>query len=201
MVEAIKAGYPKVLDHIDSFIDGAAVKRVGDITFEFVKQYVDKVIAVHEGKVCTNMIELYQNEGLTIEPAGAMSVAALDQLTDIIKGKKVVCIISGGNNDISRYPEVIDRSLIYEGLKHYLIVEFAQKPGELLKFLQKVLGPNDDIIRFEYLKKTNKEFGPALVGIELLNKNDLEPLLERIKENNITYKNITHDDVLRKYFV
>src|SRR3989337_2028302 len=130
-----------------------------------------------------------------------MSVAVLDQVAELIKGKKVVCIISGGNNDISRYPEVIDRSLIYEGLKHYFIIEFAQKPGELLKFLQKVLGPNDDIIRFEYLKKTNKEFGPALVGIELLNKNDLEPLLHRIKENNITYKNITHDDVLRKYFV
>jgi threonine dehydratase len=201
MVEAIKAGYPKVLEHIDSFIDGAAVKKAGEITFEFVKQYVDKVIPVAEGKVCTNMIELYQNEGLTIEPAGAMSVAALSQVADLIAGKKVVCIISGGNNDISRYPEVIDRSLIYEGLKHYFIIEFAQKPGELLKFLQKVLGPNDDIIRFEYLKKTNKEFGPALVGIELSNRNDLEPLLERIRENNITYKNITHDDVLRKYFV
>ncbi|QHT71582.1 threonine ammonia-lyase IlvA [Rhodocytophaga rosea] len=201
MVEAIKAGYPKVLEQIDSFIDGAAVKKAGEITFEFVKQYVDKVIPVAEGKVCTHMIELYQNEGLTIEPAGAMSVAALSQVADLIAGKKVVCIISGGNNDISRYPEVIDRSLIYEGLKHYFIIEFAQKPGELLKFLQKVLGPNDDIIRFEYLKKTNKEFGPALVGIELSNKHDLEPLLERIRENNITYKNITHDDVLRKYFV
>lgn len=201
MLEAIKAGYPKILDKIDNFIDGAAVKKVGELTFEFVKAYVDKIITVHEGKVCTSMIELYQNEGLTIEPAGAMSVAALDALSDSIKNKKVVCIISGGNNDISRYPEIIDRSLIYEGLKHYFIIEFAQKPGELLKFLQYVLGPNDDIIRFEYLKKTNKEFGPALVGIELSNKNDLEPLLNRIRDNNITYKNITHDDVLRKYFV
>ncbi len=201
MVEALKAGYPKTLEKIDNFIDGAAVKKVGDITFEFVKKYADKVIAVPEGKVCTNMIELYQSEGLTIEPAGAMSVAALDYLGDIIKGKKVVCIISGGNNDIARYPEVIDRSLIYEGLKHYFIVEFAQKPGELLRFLQKALGPTDDIIRFEYLKKTNKEFGPALVGIELSNKNDLEPLLERMREQNIVSKNITHDDVLRRYFV
>jgi threonine dehydratase len=201
MVEALKAGYPKTLEKIDNFIDGAAVKKVGDITFEFVKKYADKVIAVPEGKVCTNMIELYQSEGLTIEPAGAMSVAALDYLGDIIKGKKVVCIISGGNNDIARYPEIIDRSLIYEGLKHYFIVEFAQKPGELLRFLQKALGPTDDIIRFEYLKKTNKEFGPALVGIELSNKNDLEPLLERMREQNIVSKNITHDDVLRRYFV
>jgi threonine dehydratase len=201
MVEALKAGYPKMLDSIDNFIDGAAVKRVGDITFEFVKAYVDKVLAVPEGKVCTHMIELYQNEGLTIEPAGAMSVAVLDQLTDLISGRKVVCIISGGNNDIARYPEVIDRSLIYEGLKHYFIIDFAQKPGELLRFLQKVLGPNDDIIRFEYLKKTNKEFGPALVGIELTYRNDLEPLLERFRESNFAYKNITHDEVLRKYFV
>lgn len=201
MVEALKAGYPVNLDKIDNFIDGAAVKKAGDITFEFVKKYTTKVIAVAEGKVCTNMIELYQNEGLTIEPAGALSVAALDALQDQIHGKKVVCIISGGNNDIARYPEVIDRSLIYEGLKHYFIVEFAQKPGELLRFLQKVLGPNDDIIRFEYLKKTNKEFGPALVGIELSYKNDLEPLLERMREQNIVSKNITHDDVLRRYFV
>ncbi len=201
MVEALKAGYPVTLDKIDNFIDGAAVKKAGDITFEFIKKYADKVIAVPEGKVCTNMIELYQNEGLTIEPAGALSVSALDALQDVIKGKKVVCIISGGNNDIARYPEVIDRSLIYEGLKHYFIVEFAQKPGELLRFLEKVLGPNDDIIRFEYLKKTNKEFGPALVGIELSYKHDLEPLLERMREQNIVSKNITHDDVLRRYFV
>ncbi|HYG40189.1 MAG TPA: threonine ammonia-lyase IlvA [Cytophagales bacterium] len=201
MIEALKAGYPKILNTIDSFLDGAAVKKAGDITYEFVKEFVDKMIATHEGKVCTTMIELYQNEGIITEPAGAMAIAALDQCAEFIKGKNVVCIISGGNNDISRYPEVMERSLMYEGLKHYFLVEFAQKPGELLRFLQKVLGPNDDIIRFEYLKKTNQEFGPALVGIELTNKKDLQPLLERIKESDIKIKNITHDDVLRKYFV
>jgi threonine dehydratase len=201
MVEARKAGYPKVLERIDSFIDGVAVKKIGDLTYELIEKHVDTVIATAEGKVCTTMIELYQNEGLITEPAGALAVAALDQLTEDILGKKVVCIISGGNNDISRYPEVIDRSLIYEGLKHYLIVEFAQKPGELMRFLQKALGPNDDIVRFEYLKKTNKEFGPALVGIELTHKNDLEGLMQRIKENNMKCINITHDDMLRKYFV
>jgi threonine dehydratase len=201
MVEARKAGYPKVLERIDNFIDGVAVKKIGDLTFELIEKHVDTVIATAEGKVCTTMIELYQNEGLITEPAGALTVAALDQLTEDILGKKVVCIISGGNNDISRYPEVIDRSLIYEGLKHYFIVEFAQKPGELLRFLQKALGPNDDIVRFEYLKKTNKEFGPALVGIELTNKHDLEGLVQRLKENNMKCINITHDDMLRKYFV
>ncbi len=201
MIEALKAGYPKVLDKIDSFMDGAAVKKVGNLTFEFVRKYVDKVIAAPEGKTCTVMIELYQNEGLITEPAGAMSVAALEQLRDEIRGKKVVCIISGGNNDISRYPEVIDRSMIYEGLKHYFIVEFAQKPGQLLQFLGEVLGPNDDIVRFEYLKSTNREYGPALVGIELTNKNDLEALLQRMEERNILYKNIMQDDVLRKYLL
>ncbi len=201
MVESVKAGYPKVLERIDNFIDGVAVKKAGVITFEIIRQHVDKLIATAEGKVCTTMIELYQNEGIITEPAGALSIAALDQLADDIRGKKVVCIISGSNNDISRYPEVIDRSLIYEGLKHYFIVEFAQKPGELLRFLQYALGPTDDIVRFEYLKKTNKEFGPALVGIELTNRNDLEGLLNRMRENNITCINITHDDILRKYFV
>jgi threonine dehydratase len=201
MIEALKAGYPKILNNIDNFLDGAAVKKSGELTFEFVKKYVDRMVATHEGKVCTTMIELYQNEGIITEPAGAMAIAALDQVSDIISGKNVVCIISGGNNDISRYPEVMERSLMYEGLKHYFIVEFAQKPGELMRFLQKVLGPNDDIIRFEYLKKTNQEFGPALVGIELSNRNDLEPLLQRIRESDIKIKNITHDDVLRKYFV
>jgi threonine dehydratase len=201
MVEALKAGYPKVLDKIDSFMDGAAVKKVGNLTFEFVRKYVDKVIATPEGRTCTVMIDLYQNEGLIAEPAGAVSVAALDQLRDEIAGKKVVCIISGGNNDIARYPEVIDRSMIFEGLRHYFIVEFAQKPGQLLQFLQKVLGPTDDIVRFEYLKSTNREYGPALVGIELTNKSDLEALLQRMHDLNITYKNIMHDDVLRKYLM
>lgn len=201
MVEALKAGYPKVLDKIDSFMDGAAVKKVGNLTFEFVRKYVDKVIATPEGKTCTVMIELYQNEGLIAEPAGAVSVAALEQLRDEIAGKKVVCVISGGNNDIARYPEVIDRSMIYEGLKHYFIVEFAQKPGQLLQFLEKILGPNDDIVRFEYLKSTNREYGPALVGIELTNKNDLDSLLQRMNEYNITYRNVMQDDVLRKYLM
>lgn len=201
MVEALKAGYPKVLDKIDGFMDGVAVKKAGNLTFEFVRKYVDKVIATPEGKTCTVMIELYQNEGLIAEPAGAVSVAALEQLRDEIAGKKVVCIISGGNNDIARYPEVIDRSMIYEGLKHYFIVEFAQKPGQLLHFLEQVLGPTDDIVRFEYLKSTNREYGPALVGIELTNRNDLESLLQRMTESNIIYKNIMQDDVLRKYLM
>jgi threonine dehydratase len=165
-IAALKNKSPIALEKIDAFIDGAAVKRLGEKTFDIIKKNLVKVFAIPEGKVCTNMIELYQNEGVIVEPAGALSIAGLDSVKDEIQGKKVVCIISGGNNDISRYPEIMERSLIYEGLKHYFVIEFAQKPGQLQSFLH-LLGPNDDIVRFEYLKKTNKEFGPALVGIEL----------------------------------
>ncbi|AFD06946.1 threonine ammonia-lyase IlvA [Solitalea canadensis] len=201
MIAALKEGKPVRLESIDTFIDGAAVKQIGDLTFRLASENIDEFLTVHEGKVCTTMIELYQNEGIITEPAGALSVAALDKLAPQLKGKKVVCVISGGNNDIARYPEVIERSLIYEGLKHYFIVEFAQKPGELRNFLNDALGPNDDIVHFQYLKKTNKEFGPALVGIELASKADLEPLLFRFRQNHINYINVNDHEMLRKYLV
>lgn len=201
MVAALKEGKPVRLESIDTFIDGAAVKQIGDLTFRLASENIDEFITVHEGKVCTTMIELYQSEGIITEPAGALSVAALDKLAPQLKGKKVVCVISGGNNDIARYPEVIERSLIYEGLKHYFIVEFAQKPGELRNFLNDALGPNDDIVHFQYLKKTNKEFGPALVGIELASKSDLDPLLFRFRQNHINYINVNDHEMLRKYLV
>ncbi|MNS30708.1 L-threonine dehydratase biosynthetic IlvA [compost metagenome] len=201
MIAALKEGKPVRLESIDTFIDGAAVKQIGDLTFRLASENIDEFLTVHEGKVCTTMIELYQNEGIITEPAGALSVAALDKLAPQLKGKKVVCVISGGNNDIARYPEVIERSLIYEGLKHYFIVEFAQKPGELRNFLNDALGPNDDIVHFQYLKKTNKEFGPALVGIELASKADLDPLLFRFRQNHINYINVNDHEMLRKYLV
>lgn len=201
MVEAFREGGPVRLESIDPFVDGAAVRQVGSLPFNICSGLVDKVIATREGKVCSTMIELYQHEGIIAEPAGVLSVAALDQLDEDIRGKKVVCILSGGNNDLARYPEVIERSLIYEGLKHYFIIEFAQKPGQLRTFLNKVLGPDDDIVRFEYLKKTNKEFGPALVGIELSRARDLDPLLERFEAAQFRFRNVTNDDMLRKYFI
>lgn len=201
MVEALREGSPVRLDTMDPFIDGAAVRQVGAIPFHICSLFAERVIATREGKVCSTMIELYQQEGIIAEPAGVLSIAALDQLKDEIRGKKVVCILSGGNNDLARYPEVIERSLVYEGLKHYFIIEFAQKPGELRTFLNKVLGPDDDIVRFEYLKKTSKEFGPALVGIELSHPEDLEPLLERFRKENFRFRNVTNDDMLRKYFI
>jgi threonine dehydratase len=200
-VTALKAGKPVVLDKIDTFIDGAAVKCIGDITFAYIKKNVDKVIPIPEGAVCKEMIDMYQSEGIITEPAGALSVAGLEVMKEKIKGKTVVCIISGGNNDISRYPEIVERSLVYQGLKHYLIVEFAQKPGELKRFLEKGLGPNDDIVRFEYIKKTNKEKGPALVGIELSAKEDYEKLLKRMDKFEIKYRVISNDDLLYQYIV
>ena len=189
------------LEKIDTFVEGTAVGMVSELTLSLTKKYVDTVICVPEGKVCTTMIELYQSEGIVTEPAGALSVSALDFVKEKLKGKKVVCIISGGNNDIMRYQEILERSLVYQGKKHYFIIEFAQKPGQLKTFLNHVLGKNDDIVLFEYIKKSNKEKGPALVGIELKDKEDYEPLIERMEKNEINYKCIHSDDLLFNYLI
>jgi len=201
MYLSIKNNKLIALDAIDTFVDGAAVKQVGDLTFSICKKLVDKVLPVPEGLICSVMIELYQNEGIVTEPAGALSVSVLDLIKDKIKGKTVICILSGGNNDILRYPEIMERSLVYQGRKHYFIVEFAQKPGQLRNFVDKALGPTDDIVRFEYMKKTNKEKGPALIGIELRNKDDLMPLLIRMKEIELNYRILDTKDLLYQYLV
>jgi threonine dehydratase len=179
MTAALAAGHPVVLDAIDTFVDGAAVRRVGDTTFAVAAPLIDEVVTVDEGQVCSTMLALYQQDGVIAEPAGALAVAALDGLV-IAPGATVVCIVSGGNNDVSRYGEIVERSLVHEGLKHYFLVEFPQEPGALRRFLDEVLGPDDDIALFEYVKKNNRETGPALVGIELLRRDDLEPLLARM---------------------
>lgn len=199
-VEAIKLDQPTMLKTIDTFVDGAAVKKIGEKTFEIIKNNIEKVLTIPEGKVCTTIIELYQNEGIIAEPAGALSVASLDSIAEDIKGKTIICVISGGNNDISRYPEIMERSLMYEGLKHYFIIEFAQKPGQLKLFLNS-LGQNDDIVRFEYLKKTNKEFGPALVGIELQKREDYEPLLQKLTDLGFKFFKIDSNEMLYRYLV
>ena len=201
MTAAVKNGKIVSLEKLDTFVDGVAVRTGGEKTYEVVKKLVDYFFLVPEGKVCSTMIELYQNEGIVAEPAGALSIAALDFVKDKIKGKTVVCILSGGNNDILRYPEILEKSLTYEGRKHYFIVNFAQKPGQLRKLVESTLGPNDDIVRFEYIKKTNKETGPALVGIELADKNDLEPLIERINKTGVDYMRITSSDLLYSYLI
>lgn len=180
MRAALDAGGPVTLDSIDSFVDGAAVRRVGGYTFDIVQRLVDEVVSVAEGSVCSAMLELYQGDGIIAEPAGALAVAGLGVVGEIVPGSTVVCILSGGNNDVSRYGEIVERSLVHEGLKHYFLIEFPQEPGALRGFLDDVLGPTDDITVFEYVKKSNRETGPALVGIEIVALDDLAPLLERM---------------------
>jgi threonine dehydratase len=196
MYTSLKNGKVSTITQIDTFLDGTAVKTPGETTFKHCRKYLDKVELVKDGQVCVEMINLYQNEGIITEPSGALSLAALENMREEIKGKMVVCIVSGGNNDLLRYPEIVEKSLIYQGLKHYFIIEFAQKPGQLKRLVDKVLGPKDDIVRFEYIKKNDKEKGPALVGIELNSQDDYEPLIQRLKENEISYQVIDPDDPL-----
>ena len=201
MFESLRQGRVVTLPEIDTFVDGAAVKTVGQLTFDLCRQHLERVVVVPEGKVCTTVIELYQNEGIIAEPAGALAVAALDEVADLLRGRTAVCVLSGGNNDILRYPEIMERSLVYQGRKHYFIVEFAQKPGQLRQFVDRALGPTDDIVRFEYIKKTNKERGTALVGIELRDRADLEPLLRRMREIQLNCRRLGDEELLYDYLI
>jgi threonine dehydratase len=201
MHEALKAGEPVTLNEIDRFVDGAAVKRVGDLTFSICKDVLDGMHLVAEGKICTTILKLYNEDAIVVEPAGALSIAILDDFKDEIKGKNVVCIVSGSNNDIDRMQEIKERSLQHEGLKHYFLINFAQRPGALKEFVNNVLGPTDDITRFEYMQKTNKENGPALVGVELQSKDDYEMLVEKMESYRIKYTELNKDDTLFGYLV
>lgn len=201
MYEALKAGQPVTLESIDRFVDGAAVKRVGDITFSICKETLDDMHLVPEGKVCSTILKLYNEDAIVVEPAGALSIAALDDYADQIRGKKVVCVVSGSNNDIDRMQEIKERSLQYEGLKHYFLIRFAQRPGALKEFVNHVLGPGDDIVRFEYMQKHNKETGPALVGVELRSKEDYEALMENMARYHINYTELNKNDNLFGYLV
>lgn len=201
MKESILKGEVTTLNHIDPFVDGAAIKTVGTNTFNIVKDIVDDIVVVPEGKVCTTLLSLYNENAIVVEPTGALSIAALDTYADQIKGKTVVCVVSGGNNDIGRMQEIKERSKLYEGLQHYFIVQFPQRPGALREFLMEVLGPNDDISHFEYTKKNNRETGPALVGIELKDKEDYFPLIERIKTKGFLYREVNKDSTLFQMLV
>jgi threonine dehydratase len=201
MKEALKAGQPVVLDKIQRFVDGAAVKKVGDLTFELCKDVLIDMLLVPEGKVSSTILQLYNEDAIVAEPAGALTIAALDQYTEQIKGKKVVCILSGGNNDIDRMQEIKERSLSFEGLKHYFIVRFAQRPGALKEFVNDILGPNDDIVRFEFIQKNNKESGPALIGIELKSRDDFNSLIERMDNRKLNYTLVNQNENLFEYLV
>lgn len=197
--ESRKAGEVVTLEAIDSFVDGAAVRRVGEINFPILQEVLTENLLVPEGLVCRTMLELYNEDGLVVEPAGCLSVAALDQLGDL-KGKTIVCVIGGGNNDIARTAEIQERALLYEGLKHYYIIEFPQRAGALRDFLN-LLGPNDDITHFEYTKKHNRAIGPALVGIQLKSLNDRAGLEQRMEASGVTYNHINDQPMLFQMFV
>jgi threonine dehydratase len=189
MVAALASGAPVTLEDVDQFVDGAAVARAGALPYAALAAAGDMVsmTTIDEGAVCTAMLDLYQNEGIIAEPAGALSVAALMDASSegaIAQGSTVVCLISGGNNDVSRYGEVLERSLVHLGLKHYFLVDFPQEPGALRRFLDGVLGPNDDITLFEYVKRNNRETGEALVGIEMGSATDLDGLLTRMRTSD-----------------
>lgn len=201
MTKALEAGHPVTLASLDNFVDGAAVKKIGDLTFPICKEVLNDMRLVPEGKICTTILKLYNEDAIVVEPAGAMSITALDYFAEEIKGKNVVCIVSGSNNDIDRMQEIKERSLQYEGLKHYFLISFAQRPGALKEFVNNVLGPTDDITRFEYMQKTNKENGPALVGVELQTKDDYQLLIKNMKLLNINFKEINKSDGLFGYLI
>ena len=184
MTQSIKNNKNTALEYIEKFIDGAAVKRVGDLNFAICKENLHDMITVPEGKVCETILELYNKDAIVVEPAGALSISALDFYAKDIKGKNVVCVISGSNNDITRTPEIKERALLYANLKHYFIIKFPQRSGALKEFVVDILGKNDDITYFQYAKKTNRENGSAVVGIQLKSASDLEPLITKMKEQN-----------------
>jgi threonine dehydratase len=197
----VEHGGPVSLPDINRFVDGAAVKTVGKLTYELCRKVLDEMLTVAEGKVCTTILKLYNEDAIVVEPAGALSVAVLEACKDQIKGRKVVCVVSGGNNDIERMQEIKEKSLLYEGLKHYFIIKFPQRPGALKLFVNNVLGPGDDITRFEFIKKTSKESGPALVGIELKSAGDYPALLKRMEENRFEVVELNKDQTLFEFLV
>ncbi len=201
MYTAFKEDKPVTLKSIDTFVDGASVKRTGDLTFSVCKEVLDDLVLVNEGKVCSVILKLYTQDAIVAEPAGVLSISALDDFAEDIKGKNVVCIVSGGNNDIDRMQEIKERSLQYEGLKHYFLIRFAQRPGALKEFVNNVLGADDDITRFEYMQKHNKETGPALVGIELKSKKDYESLLKNLRKYNVSFTELKKGDDAFGYLV
>lgn len=189
------------LDKVDKFVDGAAVKKVGEYTYDICKEVLDDIVVVPEGAVCTTILELYNKSAIVVEPAGALSITALRFYADKIKGKNVVCIVSGSNNDIARSEEIKEKSLLYEGLKHYFIVRFPQRSGALLTFIKDVLGPNDDITHFSYTKKINKEMGPAIIGIEVTDPKNFDSLIERMEEKGFAYQYLNDNNDLFEFLV
>ena len=201
MAAAFAAGGPVALEELETFVDGAAVRRAGDLTYPLVRDAGSELFAVAEGRVCTEMLALYQADGIIAEPAGALAAAALGDVVHPAPGSVTVCVLSGGNNDVSRYAEVVERALVHEGRKHYFLVDFPQEPGALRRFLDEVLGPDDDITLFEYVKRSNRETGPALVGIELSRPEDLGGLLKRLEASPPQITPVAADSPLFRFLL
>ncbi|PWN59836.1 threonine ammonia-lyase [Chryseobacterium viscerum] len=201
MTKALEKGRPVLLEKISRFVDGAAVQQVGDLTFERCKDILYDMATVEEGLVCQTILSLYNKDAIVVEPAGALSVAALEKYRDEIKGKNVVCIISGSNNDITRMEEIKEKALLYAGLKHYFLVRFPQRPGALKTFVIDVLGPDDDITYFEYTQKNSKEKGIAVVGIALKQNKDFTPLIDKMKQNDFFVNYLNNDPSLMNLLI
>jgi threonine dehydratase len=202
MAAALAAGEPVELPQLDTFVDGAAVRRVGAVTYPLVRDSGAELVAVPEGQICTEMLDLYQVDGVIAEPAGALATAALTGgLVPVEPGQTVVCLLSGGNNDVSRYGEVVERSLVHRGLKHYFLIEFPQEPGALRRFLDEVLGPDDDIVLFEYVKRDNRETGAALTGIELGSAAEFPALLARIEASPLRIQHLAPGTTAYRFLV
>ncbi len=202
MNQSLKNNKVTTISNLDTFVDGASVKTAGKNTFEICKKVIDDILIVGNNKLSYNMIDMYQNDGIILEPAGALSISCLDMIDKKkIEGKNVVCILSGGNNDISRYPVIMEKALFYQDLKHYFIVSFGQRPGELKKFINNILGKHDDITRFEYLKKNNKDFGAVLIGIELQDSKDINNIIKKMDDIGFKYNKINEEDLLHTYLI
>lgn len=201
MKAAFEANHPVTLAQINKFVDGAAVQRAGDITYPICKKVIDDICLVPEGEVCTTILKLYNKDAIVVEPAGALAITALNHYTDQIKGKNVVCIVSGSNNDINRMQEIKERSLIFEGLKHYFIIRLPQRPNAFKDFLNEVIGEHDDIVRFEYMKKNDRENGPALIGIEVDSVGEYDNLIARMLKYGLDFTLLDPNSDLGKYIV
>ncbi|MCI2394691.1 threonine ammonia-lyase IlvA [Aliiroseovarius sediminis] len=198
---ALNAGQPVKIDHVDNFVDGAAVAQIGRMTFDVLKSVPsDHVLTAPEDRICATIIEMLNVEGVVLEPAGALSVDALKDLRDEIKGKTVVCVTSGGNFDFERLPEVKERSQRYAGVKKYFLLRLPQRPGALRDFLQ-LLGPDDNIARFEYMKKSARNFGSVLIGIESSSPQNFETLFSRLDDRGFVYSDITNDETVAEFIV
>ncbi len=198
---ALAAGHPVDLVDLDTFVDGASVRRAGALTTPIIAATGAELVQVPEGRVCVELLAMYASDGIVAEPAGALASAALSEVVRVEPGQRVVCILSGGNNDVSRYAEIAERAAIFEGRKHYFLVEFAQQPGALRHFLDEILGPDDDITLFEYVKRSNRETGPALVGIELARREDLAPLLARMAAAPPLIERIGSDSAMFRFLL